>query len=76
MKIIVVDDVFVKKDYVHVKLKDNENYEMIYRAAKKVYWDESTKSLYYKGKVSEELALKFICEAMENEYYTTLVFGS
>lgn len=74
MKTVKVKDVFVADGLTHVKLKDNENYEMIYRAAKGVYWDSETSSLFYKGKVSQEEAIKFIAEAMENEYYTTLVF--
>jgi len=74
MKTVKVNEVFLKDDFIHVKLEDKENYEMIYRAAKGVYWDENTESLYYNGKVSKEMALNFISEAMENEYYTTIIF--
>lgn len=74
MKQVRVKEIFIKDGYVHVLLDDNENYEMIYRAAKGVYWDEEKSSLYYKGKVSQEDALCFIAAAMENEYYTQLIF--
>lgn len=67
-----ITDIFMKDGYVHAK-PERGTYPMIYRAAKGVYWDESTESLYYKGKVSKETALKFIGEAMENEYYITII---
>ena len=47
---------------------------MIYRAAKGVYWDEETSSLFYKGNVPPAEAIKFISEAMKNEYNITLEF--
>ncbi len=74
MKTVKVKDVFIKDCFVHVKLDDSENYEMIYRAAKGVYWDENSATLFFKGNVSQEDAIYFISEAMKNEYYTTLVF--
>ena len=45
---------------------------MIYRAARGVYWDEETSSLYFNGVVSREKALGFIAEALRNEYYIDL----
>lgn len=48
---------------------------MIYRAAKGAYWDSEASSLFYKGKVTQGEAIRFISEAMENEYYTLLLFG-
>ena len=47
---------------------------MIYRAGKGVYWDEQTLTLFYKGNVSKEDAIKYISEAVENEYHITIVF--
>ena len=75
MKTVKVKDIFTKDGYTHISLEDNENYEMIYRAARGVYWDSETSSLFYKGKVTQEDVIKFISEAMENEYYTTIVFN-
>ena len=46
---------------------------MIYRAAKGVYWDDELSSLFYKGIVSQEEALCFISEALENEYNIKLI---
>ncbi len=73
MERVLVVDMFCKAGYFHVKPACG-NYDKIYRAAKGVYWDETTESLYYKGNVSQEDAIRFICEAMENEYRTELVF--
>jgi hypothetical protein len=67
-------EVFIKDGYVNVFLDNNENYEMIYRAAKGVYWNGDLRSLFYKGIVSQEEALLFISEAMENEYNSQLIF--
>lgn len=74
MKIVKVNDIFTKDGYTHINLEDNENYEMIYRAAKGVYWDKESSSLYYKGTIAQEDALHLISEAMENEYYIKLLF--
>lgn len=74
MREVKVKKCFFKDGYIHLKLKNKENYEMIYRAAKGVYWDEETSTLFYKGKVSPAEAIKFISEAMKNEYYITLEF--
>ena len=73
-KKVRVKKLFIKDGYFNVILDDNKNYEMIYRAAKGVYWDEEKSSLYYKGKVSQEDALRFIAAALENEYYIQLIF--
>ena len=74
MKKTKVKKCFLKDGYIHLKLKNKENYEMIYRAAKGVYWDEETSSLFYKGNVPPAEAIKFISEAMKNEYNITLEF--
>ncbi len=74
MKNVKVKDVFHKDGFVHLKLDDNANYEMIYRAAKGVYWDKQTLTLFYKGKVSQQEAVKHISEALKQEYCITLVF--
>lgn len=74
MKSVLVKEIFCKDGFFYVKLDNNENYEMIYRAAKGVYWDSETSSLFYKGKVTQEDAIKHIFEAMENEYRLTLIF--
>lgn len=74
MKTVKVKDIFTKDGYTHISLEDNENYEMIYRASRGVYWDSEASSLFYKGKVTEEEAMKYISEAMENEYYSLLLF--
>ena len=74
MKKVNVKEVFIKDGYVNVRLDDNENYEMIYRAAKGVYWDNKLSTLFFKGVVPHEEALRFISEAMENEYYVKLIF--
>ena len=74
MKKVRVKEIFIKDGYVNVSLDNNENYEMIYRAAKGVYWDTEQASLFYKGMVTQEDALRFISEAMENEYYIQLIF--
>lgn len=73
MTSVKVKNVFLKNGYVHVKLDNNENYDKIYRAAKGVYWDEETSSLFFKGAVTQEDALYFISEAMKNEYYINLI---
>ena len=70
---VKVIDVFCKEGYVHVKTESG-TYNMIYRAARGVYWDEDEGTLYYKGKVSKDIALKFISKAMEEEYRTVLIF--
>ena len=74
MKKVRVKEVFIKDGYVNVFLDNNENYEMIYRAAKGVYWNGDLRSLFYKGTVSQEEALLFISKAMENEYNSQLIF--
>ena len=68
---IKIVEIFSKSGYYHVKLSHG-CYEMIYRAAGGVYWDEETSSLYFKGAVSREKALGFIAEALRNEYYIDL----
>ena len=70
---IKVLDVFLKDGYYHTKLSHG-NYEMIYRAARGVYWDDETSSVYFKGEVSREKALSIIAEAMLNEYDISLGF--
>ncbi len=72
---VKVIDVFCKDGYFHVK-PEYGKYDMIYRAARGVYWDEDTQTLYYKGEVSKEVALKFISKAMKEEYYTILDYDS
>ena len=74
MKKVRVKEVFIKDGYVNVLLDNDENYEMIYRAAKGVYWNGDLRSLFYKGTVSQEEALLFISKAMENEYNSHLIF--
>ena len=74
MKKVRVKEVFIKDGYVNVFLDNNENYEMIYRTAKGVYWNGDLRSLFYKGTVSQEEALLFISQAMENEYNSQLIF--
>lgn len=74
MKKVKVKKVFYKDGYIYLKLKNRKNYEMIYRAAKCVYWDKETSSLFYKGKVSPAEAIKFISEALKNEYNKNLEF--
>lgn len=64
-------EIFNKNGYYHVRLSRG-SYEMIYRAARGVYWDEETSSLYYKGVVSREKALGFIAEALRDEYHIDL----
>ena len=54
MKKVRVKEVFIKDGYVNVFLDNDENYEMIYRAAKGVYWNGDLHSLFYKGIVSQE----------------------
>ena len=68
---IKIVEVFNKNGYHYVRLSSG-SYEMIYRAARGVYWDEETSSLYFKGVVSREKALGFIAEALRNEYYIDL----
>ena len=63
---IKIVEVFSKNGYYHVKLSHG-CYEMIYRAARGVYWDEETTSLYFKGAVSCEDAIGFIAEALKQE---------
>ena len=74
MKKTKVKKCFLKDGYIHLKLKNKENYEMIYRAAKGVHWNGDLRSLFYKGIVSQEEALLFISKAMENEYNSQLIF--
>lgn len=74
MKKVNVKEIFIKDGYVNVLLEDNESYEMVYRAAKGVYWNEDLSSLFFKGVVSQEEALCFISEAIENEYNIQLIF--
>lgn len=70
---IKIVEVFNKNGYYHIRLSRG-SYKMIYRAAKGVYWDEETSSLYFKGAVSREEALGFVAEALRDEYdiYLTL----
>lgn len=74
MESVLVKEIFCKDGYFHIKLDNKENYEMVYRAAKGVYWDSEASSLFYKGKVTQGEAVRFISEAMENEYFTLLLF--
>lgn len=74
MKSVKVKEIFIKDGYVNVLLDNNENYEMIYRASKGVYWDKEYSSLFYKGIVSQDEALQVISEALENEYNIKLMF--
>ncbi len=64
---IKIVEVFNKNGYYHIRLSRG-SYKMIYRAAKGVYWDEETSSLYFKGAVSREEALVFVAEALRDEY--------
>ena len=43
-----VSYVFQLNGYYYVK-PENGSYEMIYRAARGVYWDDEKSSLYFKG---------------------------
>ena len=72
-KKVIVLEIFSLNNYYHVKLPSG-SYEMIYRAARGVYWDEKTASLYFKGSTSQENALKIISEAMECEYGIHFVY--
>lgn len=69
---IEIVEVFNKNGYYHVRLSRGF-YKMIYRAARGVYWDEETSSLYFKGDASRENALGFIAEALRDEYDVNLV---
>ena len=68
-----ITTIFCKDGYYHAT-PIRGTYEMVYRAAKGVYWDNKTSSLYFKGDVSRETALQFIKEAMENEYGITVIY--
>ena len=68
---IKIVEVFIKNGYYYVRLSRG-SYKMIYRAARGVYWDEETGSLFYKGAVSREKALGFIAEALRDEYHIDL----
>lgn len=65
--------IFCKNKYYHVK-PSHGSYDMIYRAARGVYWDKETSTLYFKGITTREEALRIISEAMKNEYDITLKF--
>ena len=73
LKKVKVLEIFSRNNNYYVK-PSNGSYEMIYRAAKGVYWDEETLSLYFKGSTSRENALKLISEAVQNEYDIKLIF--
>jgi phage terminase large subunit-like protein len=73
-KYIKVLQVFYQNDYYYVKLEKG-SYEMIYRAARGVYWDEASSCLYFKGITTRENALRIIAEAINDEYGITLVFN-
>ena len=70
---IKVSDVFQLNGYYYLK-PENGSYEMIYRAARGVYWDDDKSSLYFKGVTTRENALRIIAEAMKNEYGIILIF--
>ena len=70
-KRIKIIEIFDKNGYHHVRLSSG-SFEMIYRAARGVYWDEETSSLYFKGTASRENALGFIAEALRDEYDVNL----
>lgn len=71
---VEVLEVFYRNEYYYVKPKKG-SYEMIYRAACGVCWDESSSSLYFKGITTRENALRMISKAMEDEYGITLLFN-
>ena len=73
-KHVEVLEVLQLNNYFYVKPKKG-SYEMIYRAARGVYWDEDRSSLYFKGVTTRENALKIIAEAMKAEYGITLIFN-
>lgn len=64
-------EVFFQEGYFHIKLSHG-TYEMIYRAARGVYWEPKTQTLYFKGETSKENALQTIGEALQEEYGITL----
>lgn len=66
-KTVKVTEVFFQQDRIHVK-PSHGTYDMIYRAARGVYWDPKTRSLYYNGPISRGNALQLIQEAMLEEY--------
>ncbi len=70
---VKVLDVFQLNGYYYVK-PENGSYEMIYRAAQGVYWDNDKYCLYFKGITTRENALRFITDAMKNEYEIALIF--
>ena len=59
-------------DGIHHFVPQEGSFDMIYRAAKGVYWCEKYSSLYYKDAVSYETAFYWINEALKNEYSTML----
>jgi len=67
-------EVLYQNDYYYV-IPEKGSYEMIYRAARGVYWDKDSSSLYFKGVTTCENALRIIAEAMKNEYGITLIFN-
>ena len=60
--------VFMKDNRLYVK-PESGTYEMIYRSATGVYWDEKEKALYLKGtQISHAEIIERIALAVKNEY--------
>ena len=64
---------YFHQNRIYVKPAEG-TYEMIYRAACGVYWDEEEKALYFlDDPTNYQLSLKHIVLAMKNEYYIDLI---
>lgn len=72
-KKVKIIDVFCQNNYYYAKPAKG-SYQMIYRAARGVYWDDATSSLYFKRETTRENALRWIAQAMKEEYGITLIF--
>lgn len=59
---------FMKDNRLYVK-PESDTYEMIYRSATGVNWDEEEKALYFKGtQISHAEIIERITLAVKNEY--------
>ncbi len=59
---------FMKNNILYVK-PESDTYEMIYRSATGVYWDEEEKALYFKDtQISHAEIIERITLAVKTEY--------
>lgn len=63
---------YYKNNRLYIKINDNNDYEMIYRAARGIYFDKKEKAFYCTIAKDEKEIIRLLKLALKEEWYIEL----